>query len=67
MLILQNVYPGGPSSPKSFEIAVDASISQFTLKMHGKQDIPRFILKDSRGEEEYSIKLNVVQKMYCSG
>ena len=60
MLILHNVYPGGPSSPKSFEIAVDPSISQFTLKMHGKQDIPRFILKDSKGEEEYSIQLNIV-------
>jgi len=60
VLILHNVYPGGPSSPKSFEIAVDPSISQFTLKMHGKQDIPRFILKDSKGEEEYSIKLNIV-------
>jgi hypothetical protein len=28
--------------------------------MHGKQDIPHFILKDSKGEEEYSIQLNIV-------
>ena len=60
MILLQNVYPGGPSSPKSFEIAVDASISQFTLNIHGKQDIPRFLLEDPRGEEEYSIQLNIV-------
>jgi hypothetical protein len=60
VLLLQNVYPGGPSSPKSFEIAVDASINKFTLNIHGKQDIPRFLLEDPRGEEEYSIQLNIV-------
>jgi hypothetical protein len=35
-------------------------LSQFTLNIHGKQDIPRFLLEDPRGEEEYSIQLNIV-------
>ncbi|XP_076091880.1 von Willebrand factor A domain-containing protein 7-like [Mytilus galloprovincialis] len=52
VLILKNVFPGGPSTPKLINIDIDDSISQFTLKIHSKNDVPHFNLLNSFGNTQ---------------
>ncbi|XP_076091883.1 uncharacterized protein LOC143063560 isoform X3 [Mytilus galloprovincialis] len=52
VLILKNVFPGGPSTTKQINIDIDDSISQFTLKLHSKNDVPHFNLLNSNGNTQ---------------
>ncbi|XP_071153469.1 uncharacterized protein [Mytilus edulis] len=52
VLILKNVFPGGPSTTKQINIDIDDSISQFTLKLHSKKDVPHFNLLNSNGNTQ---------------
>ena len=57
VLILNTVYPGGPSTPREISIDVDSSISQMTIKIHGKNNVPNFILKNSYGKITFFLKV----------
>ncbi|XP_063420891.1 von Willebrand factor A domain-containing protein 7-like [Mytilus trossulus] len=52
VLIFKNVLPGGPSTPKQINIDIDESISQFTLKIHSKNNVPHFNLLNSNGNTQ---------------